>query len=102
MSLVKVLDRLKEKVDEKGIGRKQFIENIQYAIDKANKLTMVAYDHEVYNDIINLVALYTAGCDTYIAELLRVLISTYISITKGLNEENREYLKELIFQYFLK
>jgi len=102
MGLVDTLDELKQTLDKKGIDRKQFIEQIEYAINKANQLRMMAYDNQTYNDIIKLVAFYTADGDAHMAELLRLLISAYIAITKGLDAENHHYFKELVFQYLLK
>jgi len=102
MGLVETLDELKEILDKKGIDRKEFTKQIEYAINKANQLLTFANDNQTYNDVIELVAFHTADGDKHMTELIRVLINTYIKITKGLDAENHHYFKELIFQYLLK
>jgi len=102
MSLVKTLDELKENLDDKNIDRKEFVKKLEYAIDKARWLTTFANDSQTFEDIITLVAFYTADGDKHATELLRTIIKRYISITKGLDSNDVRYFRELLFQYFIK
>ena len=102
MSLVETLDELKKALDKKGIDRKQFIEKIQFTMDKAMSLKIMISGLDMYNDVLELLTLQVADGDRIIADPLKRLIKTYDAIMEELDEKNRQYVKELVFQYLLK
>ncbi len=59
-----------------------------------------------YGDILNLVSFYVADGDKNLSTLVSSLIDAYIDISKGytipINDEDYEYLKEIILYYLQK
>ena len=99
MGLISALNELKSLLNKKNIDIGEFSKKLGEMIEKARFLTMMVYDLQAHNDVIKLVAYYTAGGDEEVAELVRSLISEYIALTKGLNEEEYKHFKQLMMFY---
>jgi len=99
MGLIGTLQDLKQLLYKKNMDINEFMEKLDKMIEKARFLTTMAYDLQTHNDVIELVAFYTAGGDKEVAELVRSLISEYIALTKGLNEEEYKHFKQLMMFY---
>ena len=102
MSLVETLDQIKELLNKKGIDKNQFIEKINYAIDKAKAIRMMVSGLDTYVDLVELIALQITNGDRNLAEPLMTLIRRYNAITEELDEENTQYFRKLIFEYLMK
>jgi hypothetical protein len=102
MSLVEVLDQIKELLNKKGIDKNQFIEQIDYAIDKAKAIRMMVSGLDTYVDLVELIALQITDGDRNLAQPLMTLIRRYNAITEELDEENTQYFRKLIFEYLMK
>jgi len=99
MGLIGTLQDLKHLLYKKNIDVNEFMEKLDKMIEKARFLTMMTHDLQTHNDVIELVAFYTANGDKEVAELVRSLINVYIGLTKGLNEEEYKYFKQLVMFY---
>jgi len=102
MSLVETLDQIKELLNKKGIDKNQFIEKINYAIDKAKAIRMMVSGLDTYVDLVELIALQITDDDRNLAQPLMTLIRRYNAITEELDEENTQYFRKLIFEYLMK
>jgi hypothetical protein len=102
MGLVETLDQIKEVLDKKGIDRKQFIEQINYAINKAKTIRMMVSGIDTYADLVELITLQIADGDRNLANLLTDLVRSYNAITEELDEKNIQYFRQLIFEYLTK
>jgi hypothetical protein len=102
MSLVETLDQIKELLNKKGIDKNQFIEKIDYAIDKAEAIRMMVSGLDTYVELVELVVLQITNGDRNLAEPLMTLIRRYIAITEELDEKNTQYFRNLILEYLMK
>jgi len=102
MSLVGTLQEMRRYLDENKVDKGQFIVKLDKMVEKARVLTMLVHDQQEYNDIIELIAYYTANGDMELAEMIRSLITEYLSLSKGLNEEEYKKFKEIVFYYLQK
>ena len=102
MSLVGTLQEMRRYLDENKVDKGQFIVKLDKMVEKARVLTMLVHDQQEYNDIIELIAYYTANGDMELAEMIRSLITEYLSLSKGLNEEEYKKFKEMVLFYLQK
>jgi len=102
MGLIETLDQIKELLNKKGIDKNQFIEKINYAIDKTKEIRMMVSGIDTYIDFVELIALQITDGDRNLAEPLMTLIRRYNAITEELDEQNTQYFRQLIFEYLIK
>ena len=106
LNLVGILDDLRYFLNEKNIDKKKFIGKLDYAIKRATKLTNHTSGKVTYGDVLNLVSFYVADGDKDLSALVSSLIDAYIDISKGyaipINDEDYQYLKEIILYYLQK
>jgi len=106
VNIIGILDDLRYFISEKNIDKKKFVGKIDYAIRRATKLAHYTSNKVTYGDILNLVSFYVADGDKDLSALISSLIDAYIDVSKGyvipINDEDYEYLKEIILYYLQK
>ena len=99
MGLVETMHDLGRAMYKKNIDKKEFLEKLEQMIEKARLLTMMTHDQQSYNDVIELVSFYIANGDRDLAEPVRSFIVQFLSLTKGLSNEDYRYFKKLVMFY---
>jgi hypothetical protein len=102
MSLIGTLQEMRRYLNENKIDKEQFIAKLDKMVEKARVLTMLVHDQQEYNDVVELIAFYVANGDMELAEMIRSLITEYLSLSKGLNEEEYKKFKEMVLFYLQK
>ncbi len=99
MGLISTMQDLEHILHKKNVNVKEFVEKLEQMIEKARLLTMLTHDQQSYNDVVELVAFYTAGGDRELAEPVRSFIVQYLALAKGLSDEDYKYFKKLVMFY---
>jgi len=102
MSLIGMLQDIRRYLNENKVDKGQFIAKLDKMVEKARVLTMLVHDQQEYNDVVELIAFYIANGDMELAEMIRSLITEYLSLSKGLNEEEYKKFKEMVLFYLQK
>jgi len=102
MTLFETLNELKNFLNKNNINKEEFITKLLGAITKAMRLMHHATDKATFDDIVKLIAYYTADGDENLASLINSLINAYVSVAKSLGEENATYFKDIITYYLQK
>jgi hypothetical protein len=102
MSLLQILNELKDSLNKSSINKEQFVTNLIDALTKANNLFSYLDDIQDFDDAVALISYQTAGGDRNLATLVSQLIFAYVNIAKDLSEAYRTHLKEMIAYYLQK
>jgi 2-oxo-4-hydroxy-4-carboxy--5-ureidoimidazoline (OHCU) decarboxylase len=99
MGLISVMQDLERAMYKKNVDKKEFVDRLGQMLEKARVLTMMTYDQQSYNDVVELVSFYIANGDKELAEPVRSFITQYLALTKGLSDEDYKYFKKLAMFY---
>ena len=102
MGLIGTLDDLKYFISKNNIDKDEFKRKLWYAIRMALRLTKNVSEKATYDDILNLISYYVADGDRSVAVLVSNFIDAYISVVKGIGEEEFKYFDDVVFYYLLK
>jgi len=99
MGLISTMQDLERVLYKKNIDKKEFVDRLGQMLEKARVLTMLTYDQQSYNDVVELISFYVANGDREVTEPVRSFITQYLALTKGLSDEDYKYFKKLAMFY---
>jgi len=102
VTLVETLDKLKEFINKNDINKREFLENLDYAIKKARVLVKFTNEKVTYDDVIALVAYFVANGDKELTELVNAFLDSIVRMIRDLGGDNDIYFKEIVFYYLQK
>jgi len=99
MDLIGVMHNLERVLYKKNINKKEFLDKLEQMIDKARLLTMLTHDQQSYNDVIEFISSCVANGDRDLVEPVKSFIVQFLTLTKGLSDEDYKYFKKLAVFY---
>jgi hypothetical protein len=99
MDFIGTMHNLEGVLYKKNINKKEFLDKLEQMIDKARLLTMLTHDQQSYNDVIEFISSCVANGDRDLIEPVKSFIVQFLTLTKGLSDEDYKYFKKLAVFY---